>query len=514
MRTGDRADPGRGRRASPADGCTAPAATSGSPAPSSSTRRAVAPAGCSSPCPASGSTGTTSPPPPSAAGRRRRCSPRARSTRPRVIVPPVPRHVRHLRARRDRPRRRRRRRCWPRWPRWPRHVVDTLVATGCTVVGITGASGKTSTKDLLAAVLAPLGPTVAPPGSFNNELGPALDRAARRRRHPPPRAGALRPRARATSRRCAGSRRRGSAWCSTSARAHLGEFGSREAIAQAKGELVEALPAGRGRRPQRRRPGGRRDGARAPRARVVHRSGAPPARRSARPTSASTTPGAPASGWSRPAGERRWRCGCVGAHHVGNALAAAAVALELGPGPRHASPRALAAAAPRVALADGGHRAPRRRHACVNDAYNANPESMRAALRDARRAWARRRTWAVLGADGRARRRRAAARTPSSAARSRAPACSGSSSSASWSRSTRSRGYGRGGVDARLVPTPRRRPTLLQAELAPGDVVLVKASRVGRAGAGGRRPAGAAGAEPDEGRLRRGGRRAGRRRSC
>ena len=40
-----------------------------------------------------------------------------------------------------------------------------------TVVGVTGSSGKTSTKDLLAAVLAPLGPTVAPPGSFNNELG-------------------------------------------------------------------------------------------------------------------------------------------------------------------------------------------------------------------------------------------------------------------------------------------------------------------------------------------------------
>ena len=42
---------------------------------------------------------------------------------------------------------------------------------GLTVVGVTGSSGKTSTKDLLAAVLAPLGPTVAPPGSFNNELG-------------------------------------------------------------------------------------------------------------------------------------------------------------------------------------------------------------------------------------------------------------------------------------------------------------------------------------------------------
>ena len=37
--------------------------------------------------------------------------------------------------------------------------------------GVTGSSGKTSTKDLLAQLLAELGPTVAPPGSFNNELG-------------------------------------------------------------------------------------------------------------------------------------------------------------------------------------------------------------------------------------------------------------------------------------------------------------------------------------------------------
>ena len=53
-----------------------------------------------------------------------------------------------------------------------RHVVDTLVATtGLSVVGITGSSGKTSTKDLVAALTERDGPTVAPPGSFNNELG-------------------------------------------------------------------------------------------------------------------------------------------------------------------------------------------------------------------------------------------------------------------------------------------------------------------------------------------------------
>ena len=50
-------------------------------------------------------------------------------------------------------------------------VAAELVAGGLTIVGVTGSSGKTSTKDLLAAVLTPLGEVVAPPGSFNNELG-------------------------------------------------------------------------------------------------------------------------------------------------------------------------------------------------------------------------------------------------------------------------------------------------------------------------------------------------------
>jgi len=40
-----------------------------------------------------------------------------------------------------------------------------------TVVAITGSSGKTSTKDLVAQVLSSAAPTVAPTGSFNNEIG-------------------------------------------------------------------------------------------------------------------------------------------------------------------------------------------------------------------------------------------------------------------------------------------------------------------------------------------------------
>ncbi|HJD77895.1 UDP-N-acetylmuramoyl-tripeptide--D-alanyl-D-alanine ligase [Corynebacterium pollutisoli] len=131
-----------------------------------------------------------------------------------------------------------------------RAVVEALAALAhgvvtrlpdLTVVGITGSAGKTSTKDLVASVLRQAGETVAPPGSFNNEIG-----------HP------------YTALRCDADTRflvaemsaRGIGHIAHLAEsvpphigvvlnvgsAHLGEFGSRENIAQAKGELVEALP--------------------------------------------------------------------------------------------------------------------------------------------------------------------------------------------------------------------------------------------------------------------------------
>jgi UDP-N-acetylmuramoyl-tripeptide--D-alanyl-D-alanine ligase len=124
-------------------------------------------------------------------------------------------------------------------------VAAELVADGLTIIGITGSSGKTSTKDLVAAVLEPLGEVVAPPGSFNNELGHpwTVLRATRRTdflilemsaRHPgniaelaqiaPPTIGVV----------------------LNVGTAHLGEFGSREAIGSGH--------------TQRRRPGGGGDG--------------------------------------------------------------------------------------------------------------------------------------------------------------------------------------------------------------------------------------------------------------
>jgi len=46
--------------------------------------------------------------------------------------------------------------------------------THATVIGLTGSSGKTTTKDLLAQILRSQGVTVAPPGSFNTEFGVPL----------------------------------------------------------------------------------------------------------------------------------------------------------------------------------------------------------------------------------------------------------------------------------------------------------------------------------------------------
>ena len=39
------------------------------------------------------------------------------------------------------------------------------------VIGITGSNGKTTTKDMLAAILSRMGPTLKSPGNFNNQIG-------------------------------------------------------------------------------------------------------------------------------------------------------------------------------------------------------------------------------------------------------------------------------------------------------------------------------------------------------
>ncbi len=62
-------------------------------------------------------------------------------------------------------------------------VAAELVAGGLTIVGITGSSGKTSTKDLLAAVLAPARRSDCATRIFQQRTRPPVDGAARHTQH-------------------------------------------------------------------------------------------------------------------------------------------------------------------------------------------------------------------------------------------------------------------------------------------------------------------------------------------
>ncbi|MFC8304196.1 UDP-N-acetylmuramoyl-tripeptide--D-alanyl-D-alanine ligase [Specibacter sp. NPDC057265] len=283
-------------------------------------------------------------------------------------------------------------------------------STPLTVIGITGSAGKTTTKDLLAGILSPLGPTIAPVGSFNGEVGVPLtvfradtstryliiEMGATKRGHISYLASMVRPDVGVVL--CVGS-------------AHAGEFGSIENIAMAKGELVEALA------PQGHAILNYDDG----RVRAMaERSGAPvvffSSADAAGPESQDATLAQPGpdfvqarnvhtNGQGQPEFELSFpgeahahdvHSKLLGLHHVGNLLAAAAAAHVAGAPPAHI------AASLSSQTAASRHRMERTDRAdgvtVINDAYNANPESMRAALRTlAELGSSGRRTWAVLG---------------------------------------------------------------------------------------------------------------------
>src|SRR6202034_4539050 len=122
-----------------------------------------------------------------------------------------------------------------------RAVVDRLPRL--TIAGITGSSGKTTTKDLVAQLAERLGATVAPPGSFNNELGHPLTvlRATQETRYLVLELGARG--IGHIAQLCAVAPLRYGAVLNVG-RAHVGDgFASKEEVARAKGELVEGLPA-------------------------------------------------------------------------------------------------------------------------------------------------------------------------------------------------------------------------------------------------------------------------------
>jgi len=341
------------------------------------------------------------------------------------------------------------------------------------VIGITGSSGKTSTKDLLWSVLQRHGETVANVGSLNSPVGVPLTVC----------------RITATTRYLVlemGSRGIGHINYLTAiappqigvvlnvGTAHMGEFGSREAVGVAKAELVQALPAtgfavlnaddpivwGMASLTQARVIAVGRSEQATVRALDV---------RLDRQGRASFT-------LATDQGTAAVALGLYGEHHVGNALAVAAVALTVGMGLDDVA-TALGDARPlsrwRMEVherADGV--------TIVNDAYNANPDSMRAALKALAAMGVGRRTWAVLGemrelgtesvtehdALGRLAVRLHLSRLVAVGQGAR-PIESGA------------RDQGARGEESTWVPDTGAAYELLLQHVAPGDVVLVKSSR-------------------------------------
>ena len=359
-----------------------------------------------------------------------------------------------------------------------REVARRLTAKGMLTVGVTGSAGKTSTKDLIAALLSARGATVAPPGSFNNEIGHpwTVLRADEQTRHlvlelsargvghiaglctiAPPAIGAV----------------------LNVGTSHIEEFGSQETIAQAKGELVEALPE---------------DGvavlnaddpyvsamASRTKARVVTFGRALDA--DVRAADVDLDAQARASfTLVTAAGEARVALNLHGAHMVANALAAAAVALAAGMSPADvaeglSAAKAVSARRMAVETTDDGV-------TVINDSYNASPEATREALKTLvaisgagnGRAWAVLGPLAEMGADH-DRIHEEIGRLAADLAVDRLVVV-GAAAQPMHRGASRA---GSRGEEPVLVPDVDAAVDLLRTELRAGDVVLVKAANAHR----------------------------------
>jgi UDP-N-acetylmuramoyl-tripeptide--D-alanyl-D-alanine ligase len=353
-----------------------------------------------------------------------------------------------------------------------RFVADSLPAAA--IAGLTGSSGKTTTKDLAAQLIERLGSTIAPAGSFNNEFGLpltvlradaatrylVLELSARGPGHiaylcriAPPRYGVV----------------------LNVGHAHAGEFGGLDQVAEAKGELVEALPA---------------DGVailNADDPRVL----AMAARTAARVVTVGVDDraaliratdvrlddlGRPSFTLLTPEGPAAITLRLHGAHIVPDAVAAAALARELGLGLADIADGLCAA----VARSRWRMEVHRRRDGVtvINDAYNANPESVAAALRALRHLAQDGRGFAVLGhmAELGGTSRASHEDVGELAAQAdlagviavgdeAAPILAGARRVRSWTG------------EALAVPDGAAALDALSNQLKPGDVVLVKASR-------------------------------------
>nr|WP_202511392.1 UDP-N-acetylmuramoyl-tripeptide--D-alanyl-D-alanine ligase [Streptomyces sp. SID3343] len=356
--------------------------------------------------------------------------------------------------------------------RLARRTSDRLTDT--TVIAVTGSSGEAGVEDLLARVLGTLGPTIASTGDVDDAIGLPLTalRADENTRH-----------------LVVGTTARGigdiAHLCDVTpptigvvlavGGARGGEFGGRDDIA-AERELVEALPA---------------DGVavlNADDARVRALASRTKARvvtfgesgyADVRAENVTLDDRARASFTLRtPEGSAPVILRLYGEHHVANALACAAVAREVG-----MTVEDLAAALGAADTLSRRHMEVTCREdgvTVVNDAYDADPESMRAALKAlVAMAGGGKRTFAVLGgmrepgeasltehdAIGRLAVRLNIHRLVAVGGREAAWIDMGAKNEGSW------------GEESVLVPDVEAAVEILRGELAPGDVVLVKASR-------------------------------------
>jgi UDP-N-acetylmuramoyl-tripeptide--D-alanyl-D-alanine ligase len=262
------------------------------------------------------------------------------------------------------------------------------------LVGVTGNSGKTTVKELIAELLAPLGPVHATQDNLNNAIGAPLTLLGLESRH---RAAVVE----------LGANHLGEiAWTTRLAApqiavitnvtgAHVGEFGGMGHIAQAKSEILQGLPA---------------DGVAvlnrddpyfafwaqcvAPHA-VMSFGLHPDADVHARALSCDDKGRYAFTLVANGAAMGQVTLGLFGQHNVSNALAAAAVALSLGV----ASSRVVEGLCRAVALSGrlcvlSGVRGT----TLLDDSYNANPGAVKAALDTLARFPAPR--WCVLGAMG------------------------------------------------------------------------------------------------------------------
>ena len=272
-----------------------------------------------------------------------------------------------------------------------RLAAEERAAMNVPVVGITGSTGKTSVKDLVSSVLASRLRVAASPRSFNTEVGVpltllsapddteavVLEMGSRGKGHIATLCEVARPTTGVVT---------------NVGPAHIEMFGSLEGVAEAKAELPEALPADGTAVLNADDPVVRTFAART-RAGVLRYGTAPVADVRGEDVVLDQL-GHPSFTLIAPAGRERVELPLIGEHMAWNALAAAAVGVAFGLSAAECAAGLKEARLSRWRMelveGSGGIR-------ILNDAYNANPTSMAAALKAARWLAQDGRAIAVLG---------------------------------------------------------------------------------------------------------------------